>query len=162
MNNLSLKPNVKEALDKSISFRLDSLTGTNQKISDISREVLADICTQFSNNQLLETLPGFIQKLVQSAVNQRSLERESSDQSDLFSDSYAERLIKHGPDYVCKTADATWPILVDQQRRRRENLMKQARSFEREEKRMDALMDAGMAANPEMTVRDAMAVMRES
>ena len=67
-----------------------------------------------------------------------------------------------GPEYVCKTADATWPILVDQQRRRRDDLMKQARSFELEEKRMAALIDAGMAANPEMTVRDAMAVIRES
>ena len=67
-----------------------------------------------------------------------------------------------GPDYVCKTADATWPILIDQQRRRRDHLMKQACSFELEEKRMAALMDAGMAANPEMTVRDAMAVIRES
>lgn len=78
---------------------------------------------------------------------------------DLLNNSYADRLIEHGDGYVCKTADATWPILVEQQRRRRDSLVEQAESLDRERKRMAALMAAGMEVDPQMTVGDAMALM---
>lgn len=151
---IKLKPEIQTAMNQAVKTALDSITGTDTSIDDLAEIVLTELCSNFDNEQLLELLPAMVRSQVKSAVDKNSIEKQADDQLEMLSSDWLNSLAKTDDGHVCKAKDMNWPIMEQIDRRKRENLKRQNRAFEKWNNRRELCREAGMADDFNMRVGD--------